>query len=86
MLALGCIQALQCGANTCPVGITSHDRTLTHGLVVADKAERVRNYVDGSMHDFEELLCSLGVTNAEQLDTKHLYVPPQSILAGEGLA
>ncbi len=86
MLALGCIQALQCGANTCPVGITSHDKTLTHGLVVEDKAERVRNYVEGSVHDFEELLCSLGVTHAGQLASQHLYVPPQSILAGEGLA
>ncbi len=86
MLAIGCIQALQCSSNTCPVGITSHDPTLKRGLVVADKAERVRNYVEGGMHDFEELLCSLGVKRAAQLDMKHLYVPPQSILAGEHLA
>ena len=86
MLALGCIQALQCGANTCPVGITSHDPTLKRGLVVEDKSERVRHYVEGSMHDFDEILCSLGVKHAGQLGMDQLYVPPQSILAGEGLA
>ena len=82
MFALGCIQALQCGNNTCPVGITTHDRTLQHGLVIEEKAERVKNYVEGSMHDFEHLVMSTGVKNANDLCFDHLYVPPASILAG----
>ena len=44
MFALGCIQALQCNKNTCPTGITTHDRKLQRGLVPADKAERVSKY------------------------------------------
>uniref|UniRef100_UPI003AF60503 glutamate synthase-related protein n=1 Tax=Thiolapillus sp. TaxID=2017437 RepID=UPI003AF60503 len=28
MFTLGCIQALQCNKNTCPTGITTHDRKL----------------------------------------------------------
>ena len=42
MFALGCIQALQCNKNTCPTGITTHNRSLQKGLVVEDKAERVK--------------------------------------------
>ena len=41
MFALGCIQALQCNANTCPTGITTHDEDLQKGLDVGDKSERV---------------------------------------------
>jgi glutamate synthase domain-containing protein 2 len=44
MFALGCIQALQCNKNTCPTGITTHDRKLQRGLVPADKARRVEQY------------------------------------------
>jgi glutamate synthase domain-containing protein 2 len=44
MFALGCIQALQCNKNTCPTGITTHDKKLQRGLVPEEKAERVRRY------------------------------------------
>ncbi|HIJ11872.1 TPA: FMN-binding glutamate synthase family protein, partial [Candidatus Woesearchaeota archaeon] len=37
MLALGCIQALQCNRGTCPVGITTHDDVLQRGIVIEDK-------------------------------------------------
>ena len=40
MFALGCIQALQCNKNTCPTGITTHNKRLQGGLDPADKAER----------------------------------------------
>jgi glutamate synthase domain-containing protein 2 len=83
MLALGCIQALQCGSNTCPVGITTHDPELQHGLVIEDKAQRVKNYVEGVYHDFEELLLSIGVKSAQELSLENLYIPPASIIAAE---
>jgi glutamate synthase domain-containing protein 2 len=86
MLALGCIQALECAHNTCPVGITTHDPALQRGLVIEEKAERVRQYVEGSVHEFEQLLRSIGVRSAAELDLDRLYVPPGSILAGEGVA
>ena len=37
MFALGCIQALQCNKNTCPTGITTHNKKLQRGLVPTDK-------------------------------------------------
>ena len=46
MFALGCIQALQCSKNTCPTGITTHNKKLQRGLDPEDKAERVRRYAE----------------------------------------
>ncbi|MFV1996240.1 MAG: glutamate synthase-related protein, partial [Verrucomicrobiales bacterium] len=83
LLALGCIQALQCGRNTCPAGITTHDHSLQRGMVIEDKATRAKNYVENMVRDFEELLCSVGVSSAGELDPNHLYIPPASILAGK---
>ena len=37
MLALGCIQALKCDTNKCPVGIATQDSQLIIGLVVEEK-------------------------------------------------
>ena len=34
MMALGCIQALKCNSNTCPVGVTTQDPGLMVGLVL----------------------------------------------------
>ncbi len=85
MLAMGCIQALMCGNNTCPVGITTHDKSLQHGFDVEDKAQRVKNYVDGVDHDFEELLLSIGVKDAAELSPSNLYVPPASIISADVL-
>ncbi len=86
MLAIGCIQALLCGANTCPVGITTHDPALQRGLVISDKAARVRNYVDGITHDLEDMFCSVGVKSSRDLSIEHLFIPPASILATQETA
>ena len=37
MLALGCIQALRCNTNHCPVGITTQNPQLVGGLVPSAK-------------------------------------------------
>jgi len=44
MLALGCIHALKCNTNRCPVGVATQDETLTKGLDIENKAIRVMNY------------------------------------------
>ena len=49
MFALGCIQSLKCNKNTCPTGITTHQRHLQRGLDPEDKAVRVKNYA-GKIH------------------------------------
>ncbi len=81
MLSLGCIQAMQCGSNTCPVGITTHDPELQHGLDIAVKAVRVRNYVENLNKDLNELVAATGCRSINELSFDHLYVPAESTLA-----
>lgn len=73
MLALGCIQALACNNNTCPVGITTHDPHLQHGLDIEQKSQRVAAYVHSLAHDHQELLASLGKRSMAELSTANLY-------------
>lgn len=80
MLAIGCIQARECGSNTCPVGITTQDADLQQGLVIADKAQRVTNYVNNTMHELDELTVAMGRSCPSQLTVDDLYVPTGSVL------
>ncbi len=81
LLALGCIQALQCGKNTCPAGITTHDPSLTKGLVISTKADRVYHYANALEHELLELLAASGCPSARKLSTKNLFIPSGSILS-----
>ncbi len=67
MLALGCIQALECNENTCPTGITTQDPELMSGLVVEDKAERVTNYHDETVKATSELLTAAGLEHPQEV-------------------
>ncbi len=80
MLSIGCIQAMQCGNNTCPVGITTHDPDLQRGLDIDLKAKRVAQYMDNLEHDLQELLCATGCRSVQDLSFEHLYVPKDSTL------
>ncbi len=75
MLALGCIQALQCNANTCPVGITTHRPELQRGLDIEGKAQRVANYVHALEHDWEEALSALGKRSLRELSPENVLMP-----------
>lgn len=81
MLALGCIQALQCGRNTCPVGITTHDPSLQRGLDIDLGAHRIENYVHHVMHDYEQLMSATGSRSPKDLDWTDLYIPEETDLA-----
>ncbi len=67
MFALGCIQALQCNKNTCPTGVTTHNKRLQRGLVPADKAERVRRYSENMRKEIGIIAHSCGVTEPRRL-------------------
>ncbi|WP_243047380.1 FMN-binding glutamate synthase family protein [Dyella sp. RRB7] len=74
MLALGCIQSLQCNRNTCPTGITTQNTKLQRGLVVTDKSERVAHYATNVMHEVGIIAHSCGVEEPRQLDRTHCRV------------
>jgi glutamate synthase domain-containing protein 2 len=74
MFALGCIQAMQCNKNTCPTGITTHNKKLQRGLVPANKAERVAHYHNNITHSVGMLAHSCGVASPRGLQRKHIRV------------
>ena len=73
MLALGCIQALECNQNTCPTGIATHNPELVKGLVVEDKKTRVANYQHETVKSFVELLGATGIKDFTRLNRSHVY-------------
>ncbi len=73
MLALGCIQALECHENTCPTGVATNNERLMRGLVVQDKWERVKNYQKEAVHDFLELMTAAGCSELSQLNRSLIY-------------
>lgn len=71
MFALGCIQALQCNKNTCPTGITTHDKKLQTGLDPTIKAERVSNYAKNMVYEVGVIAHSCGVKEPRKLRRFH---------------
>lgn len=74
MFALGCIQALQCNKNTCPTGITTHNKKLQRGLVPEDKAIRVKNYAKNMVKEVGIIAHSCGVKSPRQLRRYHARI------------
>ena len=72
MFALGCIQALRCNTNRCPVGVTTQDPNLVAGLVVSDKKQRVADYHSETIKSVAEILGSMGISNTADLRRWHL--------------
>ena len=74
MFSLGCIQALQCNKNTCPTGITTHDKDLQRGLDVTDKAERVYHYAASVRKEVGTIAHSCGVPEPRRLQRFHCRI------------
>lgn len=73
MMALGCIQALECNRNTCPTGVATQRPELTVGLVVDDKKVRVANYHKHTVESFVELIAAAGLDNPRKLNRHQIY-------------
>ncbi len=74
MFALGCIQALQCNKNTCPTGITTHNKKLQRGLNASDKAIRVMHYAKNMTYEVGTIAHSCGVATPRKLRRLHARV------------
>ncbi len=74
MFALGCIQSLRCNKNTCPTGITTHVKRLQRGLDPADKAVRVRNFVEKMHYGVGVISHSCGVPHPRALRRMHCRI------------
>lgn len=73
MLAVGCIQALECNANTCPTGVATQDPSLMNGLDVNDKSVRVYQYHKKTVNAFIEILAAAGATSGKSLKKSQFY-------------
>ena len=72
MMAIGCIQALQCNTNKCPVGVATQNKSLMKGLDVNDKYVRVANYHKNIVHSLTEMLIAVGVSSPDEIKRKHI--------------
>jgi len=74
MFALGCIQALQCDKNSCPTGITTHNKDLQRGLVHTQKSWRVTHYIQNMIYEVGVIAHSCGVKSPRELNRDHARV------------
>lgn len=74
MFSLGCIQALKCNKNSCPTGITTHNKKLQAGLNPEDKAVKVANYAMNLRHEVEVIAHSCGVGEPRKLRRYHVRI------------
>ncbi len=73
MIALGCIQALECNSNTCPTGVATQDPELRKGLVVAEKNKRVANFHKETVKSACELMAAAGVPHPSKMHRVHIH-------------
>jgi len=74
MFSLGCIQALRCHTNTCPTGVTTHNKRLQRALVVEEKYPRVANYANNMNREIDMIAHSCGVRHARELKREHVRI------------
>ena len=72
MMAVGCIQALECNMNTCPVGVSTQDESLVKGLDVSDKKVRVANFHRETIGAFVELMAASGIPDPDMINRSHV--------------
>jgi glutamate synthase domain-containing protein 2 len=72
MFALGCIQAQTCHTGHCPTGVTTQDPKRQQSLVVPDKATRVYNFHQETLHALQELVQAAGIDHPNQITAHHI--------------
>ncbi|NGM12880.1 FMN-binding glutamate synthase family protein [Verrucosispora sp. CWR15] len=68
MLAIGCIQAQKCHADTCPTGVATQNAWLTRGLHPASKAVRAAHYIKTLRRDLMKVAEACGVEHPGLID------------------
>lgn len=72
MFALGCIMAQACHTGHCPTGVTTQDPIRQRALDVPDKADRVYNFHENTLHALAELVAAAGLSHPIQLTPHHI--------------
>lgn len=73
MMAVGCIQALECHTNQCPTGVATQDKKLMKGLDVEDKADRVYHFHKKTLYTFVDMMAAAGIDHPSKIKRKHIF-------------
>ncbi|ALC14431.1 FMN-binding glutamate synthase family protein [Sphingopyxis sp. 113P3] len=73
MFSLGCIQSLKCHTDQCPTGVATQDPGRQRGLVVPDKAERVRRFQASTVSALWDISCAMGLDSPWAIRPHHLH-------------
>lgn len=72
MMAIGCINAMECANDTCPVGIATQNPKLQKALVPSVKAQRVVNYAKAMEKELFDLALACGINHPRDFNQSHL--------------
>ena len=72
MFSLGCLQAQTCHTGRCPTGVATQDPQRQKSLVVEDKATRVFNFHQQTLHALKELVQAAGIHHPNQITAHHI--------------
>jgi glutamate synthase domain-containing protein 2 len=72
MFALGCVQAQSCHTDRCPTGVATQNVWRQRGIVVDDKAARVRMFHDSTLAALADLVGAAGLAEPGELRPTHI--------------
>ncbi|MCS1350710.1 FMN-binding glutamate synthase family protein [Mechercharimyces sp. CAU 1602] len=72
MITVGCIQALKCHTNECPVGVATTDPYLQKALVVEEKKYRVLNYMISLRQGLYRIAAAAGIDSPTSFERHHV--------------
>ena len=73
MFALGCIQALKCNEDTCPVGVATQNPSLYKGLDVNDKSVRVAQFHKNTLRATIEIMEACGFNTLDDVSADKFF-------------
>ncbi|MER2192437.1 MAG: FMN-binding glutamate synthase family protein [Solibacillus sp.] len=72
MITVGCIQALKCQSNACPVGVATTNPALQKALVIDEKKHRTANYVITMREGLFRLAAAAGLDSPVHFKPEHI--------------
>ncbi|MEE6450115.1 FMN-binding glutamate synthase family protein [Gottfriedia acidiceleris] len=72
MITIGCIQALKCHSNACPVGVATTDPDLQKALVIDEKKYRTANYLISMREGLFRLAAAAGLESPAHFQREHV--------------
>lgn len=79
MFALGCIQALKCNEDSCPVGVATQNPKLYRGIDVTDKKQRVAQFHKNTIRATLEIMEACGFHDLKDVKPSKFYRKVDSI-------